>query len=252
MARDLPDVTLVIIDTHASNLARRALHWTYEQIIPRRSLLYGSPPSKLVPDNAPAGVTLCPIPPLASIDDYNALLWYDVPQHVRTSHVLVIQYDGWVLNGQLWQDEWLNFDYIGAPWPWHRDGLNVGNGGFSLRSRRLLQYLTNSNRIFPVKNPEDDTLCREYREALEATGFQWGSLEDAKRFSFEREPKRPSFGFHGIFNWAEVLSLVNLRIQVELVTDYVRAKSEWKELEQRFQGPFAFGQLTLLDKGDSK
>ena len=32
-------------------------------------------------------------------------------------------------------------DYIGAQWFWHNDGMRVGNGGFSLRSRKLLTAL---------------------------------------------------------------------------------------------------------------
>ncbi len=63
----------------------------------------------------------------------------DLASHVETSHALCIQWDGYVLRGQAWDPAFLTYDYIGAPWPHFSDGHNVGNGGFSLRSRRLLE-----------------------------------------------------------------------------------------------------------------
>src|ERR1700687_3454326 len=49
-----------------------------------------------------------------------------------------------------WREEFLGCDYIGAQWFWHDDAMRVGNGGFSLRSRKLLlalQDLDHSRRL---------------------------------------------------------------------------------------------------------
>jgi hypothetical protein len=57
----------------------------------------------------------------------------------------VVQYDGMAANKMHWSDDYYNYDYIGAPWPdrftWIRPEEKVGNGGFSLRSMKLIEAL---------------------------------------------------------------------------------------------------------------
>ena len=126
-----------------------------------------------------------PHPARPSLKEYNRILWFEVPQEVHTSHFLVIQWDGWVLNGAAWTDEFLSLDYIGAPWPWHAD-LRVGNGGFSLRSMALAQFIFVQAHQYPVADQEDEALCRTHRLSLEKrAGLKWAPLELAQRFSIE-------------------------------------------------------------------
>ena len=102
-------------------------------------------------------------------------LWYHAPEHVETSHALTIQWDSGIVSPAQWSDEFLGCDYVGAPWGWHGDAHEVGNGGFSLRSRRLMQYVAEHRETFPLGHPEDDVLCRRYRPELERAGFRWAS-----------------------------------------------------------------------------
>lgn len=44
--------------------------------------------------------------------------------YIETPHVLVVQYDGFILNPDAWTDEFLEYDYVGAPW-WYEDEWNV-------------------------------------------------------------------------------------------------------------------------------
>lgn len=123
--------------------------------------------------------------------------------HEAKSHILVFQWDGYVANLNNWTDEFLEYDYIGAPWYWEKQ-YPVGNGGFSLRSHKLLEALVELNNIIPFNfnNPEDVTICRDYRDLLETKyEIKFAPLDVAKRFSFETgiadvEP----FGFHGVWN----------------------------------------------------
>ena len=56
--------------------------------------------------------------------------------------MLIIQHDGFILNHKAWDNEFLNYDYIGAPVYWMGNKLiEVGNGGFSLRSKKLLKII---------------------------------------------------------------------------------------------------------------
>jgi hypothetical protein len=167
---------------------------------------------------------------VGSLENYQRILWNDAWRNCLTSHMLIFQYDGWILDGSLWDDSWLEYDYIGAPWPWHKnDGLNVGNGGFSLRSKRLMKYL-GTNSKYPLVSPEDETICRTYRPDLELDGFRFAPESVARNFSFEREAPRKTFGFHGIFNVPKVLDPDELQLWMSLANDYVKSKVEWKGL----------------------
>jgi Protein of unknown function (DUF5672) len=208
----LPDVSVVLIDNVTEGLAELALEDTMKQISFGNKICVNDT-YIIDPDTMP----------------YQQILWYSVPQCLTTSHALIIQYDGFVLDASLWRSEWLNYDYIGAPWPWHPNH-RVGNGGFSLRSTRLMKFLAENRGEFPVRYPEDDTLCRVYRPALEVNGFIWAPESVAREFSFEREAPRRTFGFHGIFNFPHVLSKERLEERISLANAYVRSKSEWKEL----------------------
>ena len=73
------------------------------------------------------------IPPIVGLDGYSKFCIREMHKYVNTTHALICQYDGFVLSGQAWTDEFLNWDYIGAPF--QPTGI-IGNGGFSLRSKK--------------------------------------------------------------------------------------------------------------------
>jgi uncharacterized protein DUF5672 len=152
--------------------------------------------------------------PFASLNEVMRYLWYDMPLPVTTGHALTIQWDSGIVSPLQWREGFLDCDYVGAPWGWHGDAYEVGNGGFSLRSRRLMHYVAERREQFPLVHPEDDVLCRRYRPALEHAGFRWAPTDLALRFAFERTgfagPGR-HFGYHGIFNWPRVLSFAALQ-----------------------------------------
>lgn len=137
---------------------------------------------------------------LNSIEAYSEFMIKYLDQVIHTSHALVIQHDGYVLNWEAWKDEWLEYDYIGAPW-WYKDGKNVGNGGFSLRSKKLIRILAIDPKI-ELTHPEDHHICRTYRPYLEKEyGIKFAPEEVAKEFSIEGwkgdRNYKGQFGFHG-------------------------------------------------------
>jgi len=164
----------------------------------------------LLTDSHPRDVAVPPdvevreVAGIASRRDYSAFIMKRLVEHVETSHVLVTQWDGYVVRPEAWHAEFLDQDYIGAPWRNAAEGFRVGNGGFSLRSRRLLTALSD-DRFRPVLN-EDQDICGSYRPALErdyAIRFADEALADS--FSFETDPGpwlagTPIFGFHGFYN----------------------------------------------------
>ncbi len=118
---------------------------------------------------------------------YSQFMLNELGRFVATEHALVIQWDGYVVNPAAWRSEFLEFDYIGAKW-WHQDGCNVGNGGFSLRSKKLLAAVQALGLTDCTIN-EDDMICRTSRRTLEVKhGVRFASEAVADRFAFERNP----------------------------------------------------------------
>jgi len=153
------------------------------------------------------------IPKIKSIDEYSYLVLYELYKYVKTDFALVVQYDGFVENYESWKDEFLQYDYIGAPWPISADGVTyldpkgnsvrVGNGGFSLRSKKILSLPSELKLPFEsyhgYKN-EDGLLCCLWREKMQSNGVRYAPLSVASKFSKEGdipgvECVNP-FGFH--------------------------------------------------------
>ena len=195
---DLRDVTLCCIDCVQPALALRALGISAAQAR-FGSVLLLSDTAAVAP-----GVEVRRIGRLRDAADYSHFVLKRLPEHVATPFVLLVQWDGWVLDGARWEAGFRAFDYIGAPWPWQPAWRQVGNGGFSLRSRRLLEVLAEDG--FAAGHPEDEMIGGVWRAALEARGIRFADVAAARRFSVERDPDAaPSFGFHGVFNlWRAV------------------------------------------------
>ena len=130
-------------------------------------------------------------------------------KYVSTSHALCTQWDAFVLRHEAWDESWLNYDYIGAPW-WFNDEKNVGNGGFSLRSKKFLKECS----LLNIRNyhPEDVILCRTYRSLLLDAGITFAPDVVGEKFSLEgnatHDPKwTDQFGFHD-FNMTDIRSWI--------------------------------------------
>jgi tetratricopeptide (TPR) repeat protein len=199
----LPDVTLCCVDTANHALALRALALSRSGVAFARTLLLTSelPPGIV----ATPGIDVTPIPAITSRDGYSDFVLKSLLPYVETSHVLLVQWDGYVINPSAWEPAFAECDYIGAKWFWYNDGMRVGNGGFSLRSRRLLEALQDP-RIVRVDN-EDSTIGRSYRPLLEREhGIRFATEDVADRFSFEAAyPIGTPFGFHGLYNFCRTV-----------------------------------------------
>jgi hypothetical protein len=169
---------------------------------------------------------------LRSRADYSRFILKELPARVATAYALVVQWDGYVVDPRAWDPEFLRYDYIGAKWAWHTDGFTVGNGGFSLRSRRLLEAGADPRVSLDSGLGEDKILCRLYRRPLEAElGMRFAPEGVAERFSYERTPPPgATFGFHGLFNLWRHESDDELVQLARGLHDAVLANEEYGEL----------------------
>jgi hypothetical protein len=123
--------------------------------------------------------------------------------YLTTSHALICTHDGFIMNPHLWDDDWLQYDMIGAPWPrfWnltHR----VGNTGFTLQSKKFLEQAKITEALWRGENGYV-FLCQKMKGRLEQAGIKYAPVEVAARFSWEHfieegtATREKSFGFHG-------------------------------------------------------
>lgn len=196
----LPDVSLVVIETREHELAKLALEDCERRAEFGEVLVFTDRPSLFM--RADRNVVF--VPDWPEKIGWSRCFWQEVAPHLKTSHALHIQWDSWVVDPEMWRDEYLEYDFIGAPW-WYKDGMNVGNGGFCLRSTRLARFLRRNRAQFPcVTALDDDLLCRKYRPSLESAGFTWAPESLALDFSFEcvrPDTSAKHFGFHAAYNF---------------------------------------------------
>jgi hypothetical protein len=222
---DLTSVTLVAVTSMALDATVEALRASMAQARFADVLLLSHQP----PGAELAGIRWQHIDRLKSREDYSRFMLRDLAQHIATPHALCIQWDGYVLDGRAWDPAFLGYDYIGAPWPHFGDGHNVGNGGFSLRSRQLLE----ATRTLPTDPPvhEDIIICRRCRPQLEVQGIRFAPEAVARRFSYERiPPSGGEFGFHGSFNLVRLLSSNHAARLIRSLEPELLARNERWEL----------------------
>ncbi|MDK4679377.1 DUF5672 family protein [Kingella negevensis] len=164
--------------------------------------------------------------------EYNLFMLFSLRQFIHTDFALTVQDDGWVLNGAMWRDDFFDYDYLGAPIPNYfcsipkspdspldMTGIDYWfahpappddtffepqNGGFSLRSKRLLDAPTELNLPASIKTTgssttepikiqytHNNTLAEDlflsvlHRKALEQHGLRFAPSSVALHFSCE-------------------------------------------------------------------
>jgi hypothetical protein len=145
---------------------------------------------------------------------YDKFILGDLYKYVETDYCLVVQSDGFVLNASRWNPAFLEYDYIGAPWPINLKlgdtvldltANNVGNGGFSLRSKKLLEVtskITFDDLKF-LTTSEDLILSHFLLQEMLNAGIKFPHPALAAKFSIESPTAAygqniaTSFGFHG-------------------------------------------------------
>lgn len=187
----LEDVTIVAVGTNNPQAALHAIQESRKQIGFAHAILVVD---ELYDGPNPGADIVVLKRHIDSVAKYDEFIMRDLPDYVKTSHFLTVQWDGYVTNGSAWNDEFLKYDYIGAPWFWNNV---VGNSGFHLRSLKLARELQ-SVVEYPNAHPMDTQVCENYRKKLEGKGFKFAPAELARTFSVENEPYTGQFGWHGI------------------------------------------------------
>ena len=126
----------------------------------------------------------------------------ELPSYFSEEYSLAIHDDGFIINSQLWNDEFLTYDYIAAPWP-KLDWCirkRVGNGGFVMKSKKFYKL---EEKINVINGHNDVLVTNTYYDYFTENGCIYAPIDIACKFSLEHPiPEceydlKKVFGFHG-------------------------------------------------------
>lgn len=152
------------------------------------------------------------IKPLNTLIAYSIFMLKKVHEFIDTQNLMVVQRDGWILNPESFNPEWLELDFIGGLYIQYD---KVGSGGFSLRSKKIMQDVSGTIPDWDWTQKGADEIQRglSFYEDGElclspfSENYKIATLEQAADFSQagNRNPlyfrKRP-FGWHR--TWQEI------------------------------------------------
>jgi len=203
----IPDVTLLAISSTEEEGSIKSLVKCCEQIE------FGNVKfvSHKKPESMPDFITWEYCPQIKSFYDFDCYVFPNIGNHIQTSHMLMVQSHAWIIHAELWDDNWLQYDFIGSPWVERSEFISfstgemvrVGNGGFSLRSKKILDLPQKLN--LPVVSDrgytsDDGLLNSYYRKIFLENGINYPDVHIASRFAFENIVSENidivPFGFH--------------------------------------------------------
>jgi len=188
-------LALCIVDTEAYALANNAIENT-RQILDFNNVLVFTDQTTFWKN-----CNIKKIDKINNIEKYNEIILTVLPNYVQEDFVIIAQYDGFAINKYAFSDIFFEYDYIGAVWN-NFETYTVGNGGFSLRSKKLLALVSEYAHLRKTGEAEDVFICRTLRPMLEIRhSIKFAPENIAHKFSFEFGViQYDCFGFHGVFN----------------------------------------------------
>lgn len=142
------------------------------------------------------------IPAIKTMEEYSLFFIRDLWRYFDTDFCMTAHPDGFIINPKSWTDDFLNYDYIGAPWKFYggrfRDNLGqpaIGNGGFSLRSKKICKYISDNYFII---NDNEDKYYSNCLECKKPNNIKYPPVNLALQFSQESllDKNITPFGFH--------------------------------------------------------
>ena len=209
MKLDLDNITLVAVTHKEISQSIKALKFSSKKINFKSIKLF-SPKHQFTIDKEIENIH---IRSLNSISEWGEFIIFELYKYIDSDYIILIHPDGFIVNPQSWNPKFLDYDYIGAPWPDSKEFYNsegkacrVGNS-VSLRSFNFLYRPTELGLKWKdakvSNNHEDGFVCVQNRTLLEASGIKFPSLKIASLFSreytFHDNKNINPFAFHKWF-----------------------------------------------------
>jgi hypothetical protein len=143
---------------------------------------------------------------------FSRFTFHELWKYIDTDFSLLVHHDGWVTSPENWDNRFLDFDYIGAPWAYSNDSyttdygehVRVGNAGVCIRSKKLLEMPTKLGLELEGRQGfynDDGNFCVYHRKTFLENGIKYAPIELAAKFSREvwihGISRTDTFAFHG-------------------------------------------------------
>ena len=200
---NLPDVTLIIVDCLNAERAKVVIDKCLE------GCTFGA--VKLLTSKEIDSPYKVKIDPINSLTEYSEFMLKHIWEYCDTTHMQIVQHDGWILNPGTWEADWTRYDYIGPLYIGEKsiNNKSVGSGGFSLRSMKLMKYVAeNLGEFVPgwgwhAYVHEDGVITKGMVDMIARAGFAFAPPERAARYAYGGNMaffcEKP-FGFHGFYS----------------------------------------------------
>ena len=171
---------------------------------------------------------------IKGIEDWSKAIIYDLPKYIETEFCLLVHENGTVVHPESWNPDWLNYDFIGSPWPLPQDDISyrdeegnivrVGNS-VSLRSKKLLDLIaTREWKSYYGNFNEDGFITCHNRKWLESQGCKFAPLSVAKYFGRELDiPENMDVDKPFVFHYNKVFPGRNIEYR-HLLGGFIRDK----------------------------
>ncbi len=207
---ELPNVTLICVDSRTDGL-----HKSIKAVERCKELVnFGSVKMLTHLDTDYEHKVDCPN--ISSHIMYSCFMLKEIYKYVNTKFMLTVQADGWILNANAWDDKWYQYDYIGALFNQYDI---VGNGGFSFRSKALMEFISGNCKKWDISEEganklqktltcyEDGVISMSMTEQMNRKGFHVAPPNEACKFAQGGNPNEKyyyshPFGFHG--SWRQI------------------------------------------------
>jgi len=142
-----------------------------------------------------------------SMLEYNRVLTsIEFWAHSKFERELVFQYDSALLRSGI--EEFLEWDYVGAPWKFQEHG---GNGGLSLRNPMAMVWCIKQQPWDPSLGNEDVY----FSNLLKDSPFKLAPRYVCERFSCETIYKEGTLGYHAIEKYLTPEEITKIKTQYE-------------------------------------
>ena len=207
----LNNVTIVAVDTITAEQSLKAIRYSC------REIEFGAKKLITSQDIQADDVEIIKCEPI-NYEQFSHFCVYRLHEYIDTEFALLVHPDGYIVNPDMWTDEFLQYDYIGAIFPLPQDDFSfrdsegniqrMGNGGFTLRSKKLLCVAKDLDlewKSYYGFYHEDGFFCCHHRKTYESAGCKFAPIEVAAEFSHETMVAENygniPFGFHGRNNF---------------------------------------------------
>ena len=208
---NLKNITLICVATKDVKASYKALKYSSKDINFEKIMFLSNEE-----DPKDKDIIHIKIKPFKSVADWGKFIVFDLHKYIDTDFIILIHSDGFIVNPKSWKDNFLEYDFIGAPFPIPKNNktysdykgniIRVGNS-VSLRSKKILQLPSELKLSWTKYDPnylhEDGYLSVHIRHILEKHGVNFApfkiACEFARESTFDENRNINPFAFH---KWA--------------------------------------------------